>query len=81
MTGRIQKEFPKLLIKNTILRNVQRANEVVKLVEAGYHYINVDRDLMRDKESLLRIKKAKEYCKNEFGVDVKIALLANEDCL
>jgi hypothetical protein len=37
MTGRIQKAFPKLLIKNTILRNVQRANEVVKLVEAGYH--------------------------------------------
>ncbi len=80
MTGRIQKAFPKLLIKNTILRNVQRANEVVKLVEAGYHYINIDRDLMRDKETLLRIKDAKEYCKEEFGVDVKIALLANEDC-
>ena len=59
MTGQIQKEFPELYIKNTILREVTRPNEIVSLAEAGFHYINLDRDLMRDRDSLMRIKKAK----------------------
>jgi len=80
LTGKIQKEFPELLIKNTILRNAQRANEVVKLAEAGFHYVNLDRDLMRDEDSLLEIKRAKEYCKDKLGVDIKISLLINEGC-
>ena len=47
LTGRFQKAYPDVMIKNTILRNTQRANEVIKQVEAGFHYINFDRDLMR----------------------------------
>ena len=43
LTGKFQKAYPDVLIKNTILRNVQRPNEVVKCVEAGFHYINFDR--------------------------------------
>jgi len=50
-TGQIQKAFPELQIKNTILRNVTRANEVAKLAEAGFHYVNLDRDLMRDRDA------------------------------
>lgn len=80
LSGKIQKEYPDLFVKNTILRNVQRANEVVKLVEAGFSYINLDRDLMRDRNRLLEIKKAKEYCIEKFGRDIKISLLANEGC-
>ncbi len=45
----------------------------------GFNYINLDRDLMRDHDQLLRIKKAKEYCA-EIGKPVKISLLANEWC-
>ena len=36
LTGKFQKAYPDVLIKNTILRNVQRPNEVVKSVEAGF---------------------------------------------
>jgi hypothetical protein len=78
-TGKIQAEFPKLFIKNTILREVTQANEVVGLAKAGFHYINLDRDLMRDRDSLLKIMKAKQHCEN-IGFPVKISLLANEGC-
>lgn len=78
-TGQIQKEFPELYIKNTILREVTKANEVVALAEAGFHYINLDRDLMRDRESLLAIKEAKDYCES-IGKPVKLSLLVNETC-
>lgn len=79
LTGQIQKEFPDLYIKNTILREVTRPNEIVSLAKAGFHYINLDRDLMRDRDQLLVIKEAKDYCK-EIGKPVKLSLLANENC-
>jgi len=78
-TGIIQKEFPELKIKNTILRNVTKPNEIVALAKAGFHYINLDRDLMRDREALKKIKKAKEHCA-EIGKPVELSLLANEGC-
>ena len=78
-TGKIQAEFPELFIKNTILREVKQANEVVNLAKAGFHYVNLDRDLMRDRDTLDRIMKAKEYCAS-IGKPVKISLLANEGC-
>jgi len=78
-TGQIQKEFPELYIKNTILREVTRANEIVSLAKSGFHYINLDRDLMRDQDSLLAIKEAKDYCES-IGKSVKLSLLVNETC-
>jgi hypothetical protein len=78
-TGQIQKEFPELYIKNTILREVTRPNEVVAAAKAGFHYVNLDRDLMRDREQLERIIDAKEYCAS-IGKPVKLSLLANEGC-
>lgn len=74
-SGQIQKAFPELHIKNTILRNVSRPNEIAKLAEAGFHYINLDRDLMRDRETLAECRRAAE----KYGV--KLSLLANEGCL
>ena len=79
LTGQIQKEFPELYIKNTILREVSKANEIVSLAKAGFNYINLDRDLMRDKDSLIRIKEAKDYCRDK-GIPVKLSMLANEGC-
>jgi hypothetical protein len=73
-TGQIQKEFPDLHIKNTILRNVQNPNEIAGLAKAGFHYINLERDLMRDQERLKLMRKAAD----KFGV--KLSLLANEGC-
>ena len=74
-TKQIQHEFPNLEIKNTILRDVTEPREVVKLGEAGFHYINLDRDLMRDHDKLKEMKRAKEFA------GVKLSLLANEGCL
>ena len=79
LTGQIQKAFPDIFIKNTILREVTRANEIVNLAKAGFHYVNLDRDLMRDRDQLDHIMKAKAYCA-EIGKPVKISLLANEWC-
>ena len=39
LTGQIQKEFPELKVKNTILREVTKANEVIELAKAGFYYI------------------------------------------
>ncbi len=74
-TGLIQQEFPELEIKNTILRNVTEPREVVALGEAGFNYVNLDRDLMRDYDKLKEMKRAKEYA------GVKLSLLANEGCI
>ena len=79
LTGQIQKEFPNLYIKNTILREVAKANDIVSLAKAGFHYINLDRDLMRDRNQLLLLKEAKEYCIVN-GMPVKFSMLSNEGC-
>ena len=80
LQGVIQREFPELKVKNTILRNVQRPNEIVKLAEAGFYYVNLDRDLMRDQKRLLEIKRAKEYIRKNICSDFTVSLLANEGC-
>jgi len=79
MTGQIQKEYPDLKIKNTILREVVKPNEIVTLASSGFHYINLDRDIMRDQDALVRIMDAKKYCA-EKGTPVEFSLLANEHC-
>lgn len=80
-TGQIKAAFPELYVKNTILREVHSAQEVVNLARYGFDYINLDRDLMRDEEMLRKIKKAKSYIKETMGKDIAISLLANEGCL
>lgn len=79
-TGQIKAAFPDLYVKNTILREVHTAQEVVNLAGYGFDYINLDRDLMRDKDALLQIKKAKAHIKETMGKDIAISLLANEGC-
>ena len=74
-TGQIQKAFPKLYIKNTILRSVNTASDVARQAESGFQYINIDRDLMRNTDELKKIRKAAD----KYGI--KIALLTNESCL
>lgn len=80
-TGQIKAAFPELYVKNTILRNVRRPAEVVALAQAGFDYINLDRDLMRDRDGLARLKEAKDWIKINLGKDIQYSLLANEGCL
>ena len=78
-TGQIQKEYPELKIKNTILREVVKPNEIVSLASIGFHYINLDRDIMRDQNAFEMIQKAKSYCADK-GNPIELSLLANEHC-
>jgi predicted O-methyltransferase YrrM len=80
-TGQIQARYPELYVKNTILRNVRTPAEFVAHAKAGFDYVCIDRDLMRDKDALLRLKTAKEWVKKNLNKDVSISLLANEGCL
>lgn len=80
-TGQVKARYPDLFVKNTILRDVRTPSEIVNLAKVGFDYINLDRDLMRDRDTLLRIKTAKEWVKTNLGKDLKISLLANEGCL
>lgn len=80
-TGQIKAAFPELFVKNTILRDVRSASEIVNLAKYGFDYINLDRDLMRDRDTLLRLKEAKQWIKDNLGKDIKYSLLANEGCL
>jgi len=75
LTGELQRKFPDLYIKNTILKSVNTAADVAKQAESGFHYINIDRDLMRNRDELEKIKRVKEK------YNITIALLANESCL
>ena len=80
-TGQIKNAFPELMVKNTILRDVRTASEIVALAEAGFDYINLDRDLMRDRDTLARLKQAKDHVLKTTGKQLKFSLLANEGCL
>jgi len=75
MTGQLQAAFPDLHIKNTVLRELNTAADVASAATAGFKYINIDRDLMRNEDELKKIKRVKDK------YNLKIALLANESCL
>lgn len=80
-TGQIKSAFPELFVKNTILRDVRVAAEIVNLAKYGFDYINLDRDLMRDRDTLVRLKQAKDWIKLNLGKDIHYSLLANEGCI
>jgi hypothetical protein len=77
----LKKHFPSLKIKNTILRKVCTAQDYVLAAEQGFDYVNVDRILMRDHESLKEIRRAQDYVQQKYDRFVEIALLTNEGCL
>lgn len=80
-TGQIKLAFPELFVKNTILRTVRSAVEVVNLAKNGFDYVNIDRNLMRDRDALIRLQEAKIWIKENLGKDIQLSLLANEGCL
>jgi len=80
MTGIFKELFPDLQVKNTVLNRVVCAQDFWNACEAGYDYINIDRILLRDEETLKKIKKAQLKYEKETGKYIPIAILANEGC-
>lgn len=79
--GLIQKEFPDLFIKNTIVSRLYDLQDIYTAAEAGFDYIHIDRTVMRDQDTLDRIPKLRETIKDRFGKDIMLSLLVNESCI
>ena len=75
LTGQIQKEFPELEVRSSILMDTKTATDAYNVVTSGFHSVCIDRALMRDHDTIKTIAKIKR--KNPF----KLVLLANEGCL
>ncbi len=71
---KLKREFPDMIVKNTVLRKVSRAQEYVDYAKVGFDVINIDRYNLRDRDNLKRLKKAYDKYK------VPMAILANEGC-
>jgi len=76
----LKDEFPGLFVKNTILNKVNTAAEVAELFAAGFDYINLDRNLVRDESTLAEIARAKKVMSERLGKDLYLSLLYNEMC-
>lgn len=79
--GLLQKNFPDLEIKNTVLRRLKSAQDFWNFAELGFDYVNIDRVLMRDLKSLKEIKRAQEKFQEQTGRYVILSMLTNEGCL
>ena len=79
-SGKIQKAFPDLYIKNTVLNRVSNGQEFWDSALYGFDYINVDRNLIRDGKSLRDIKDAQKRFNEKHGKYVPISILVNEGC-
>ncbi len=79
--GLLQKEFPELEVKNTVLRRVRDAQEFWNHASAGFSYVNIDRILLRDTKGLKEIHKAQQQFYEKTGKKVVTSLLTGEGCL
>ena len=75
LTGQIQKEFPELEVRSSILMDTKTATDVYNVVTSGFHSVCIDRALMRDHDTIKTIAKIKRT------KPFKLVLLANEGCL
>jgi hypothetical protein len=69
-----------VLIKNTILWNLNDPSKIAKQFEEGFDYINIDRNLMRNVDILSEIKNMKQIMEKKLNKKLYISLLANESC-
>jgi len=80
MIFNLKDRFPEVLFKDTVLQRTYTAQDVWLKAMRGFDIINIDRNLMRDEDTLKRIKKAKNKFLKQYGRDFKVVLLANETC-
>jgi len=79
--GLIQKTFPGLHIKNTVLRRVRNGQDFWNHAEVGFNYVNLDRILVRDQHVLKEIRAAQKKFWNMTGKYVVTSILEGEGCL
>jgi len=70
----------KILIKNTILWNLNDPAKIAKQFEEGFDYINLDRNLVRNTDLLKEIQKMKKILEKKLNKNLYISILANESC-
>lgn len=80
-TGKIQKRFPDLYIKSTVLRRVRSGQEFWNYALAGFHCVNVDRLLYRNLNALREIKRAQKTFYENYGKYVDISMVIDENCI
>jgi len=79
--GKIQKEFPDLYIKNTVLHSLDKPREVYDAFLAGFDYVNVDRNLMRSQNTLKEIYEARDKAQEILKKKLSLSILWNENCI
>ena len=73
-------KYSNLKFKDTVLQRTDTAQDVWLKAKAGFDFINIDRNLLRNEDRLKEIKRAVDKFKIEYGKDIKIVILANELC-
>lgn len=81
MFGEIQREFPELLIKNTVLHALDEPRQVYDAAIAGFDYINLDRNLLRNQNKLKIIDEARKAAETKLNKKIYLSILFNESCL
>lgn len=79
--GLLQKAFPDLRIKNTVLREVLSGQDFWNHAEAGYDYVNLDRRILRDRAALAEVREAQQAFEQRFGKHVETAVIHGEGCV
>jgi hypothetical protein len=79
--GLFQKNFPDVKIKNTVLRKVRSGQDFWNHAEAGYHYINLDQEVVRNRKALKEIYSAQIKFKEETGKHIVTSIITGEGCL
>lgn len=74
LSGEIKRAFPKLKVKNTVLRKVNTPQQYADHCEAGFDVVNIDRVNIRDRDNLKRLKRAYDKYKKP------MVILVNEGC-
>lgn len=78
--GLLQREFPEMTIKNTVLRHVRTGQEFWNNALAGFDYVNIDRVVLRDENMLKEIADSQKLFYKETGKYVYTSLLTQEGC-
>jgi hypothetical protein len=81
MFGEIQKVYPDLYIKNTILWALSEPRQIYDAFINGFDYVNLDRNLMRSQEKLKSINEARNAAEQKLGKKLRLSLLYNESCI
>jgi len=76
--GLIQRRFPDMTLKSTVLRRVRSGQDFWNLAEAGFDYVMIDRLALRDRRVLKQIRAAQGVFATRYGKRVVLAALVAE---